>query len=115
MNLYKGNEGFLLGLFGATCDGKALTANTVDASVEKHKPAYKIEGNEIIVTVGDVMHPHTQEHYIDYIILETENGYQIKKLDNAKDPVTSFTLVDDKPINVYAYCNLHGLWKTEIK
>ena len=89
-----------------------LEANTVDASQEKHVPAVTVDGNEIIVNVGSVEHPMIPEHSILWIYLETENGGQRKVLKPGDAPAAKFTVIDDKPIAVYAYCNLHGLWKT---
>lgn len=91
-----------------------LTANTVDASQEKHVPAVTVEGNEVIVNVGTVAHPMIPEHSILWIYLETENGGQRKVLKPGDAPEAKFTVTNDKPIAVYAYCNLHGLWKTNL-
>ncbi|MEG1613848.1 MAG: desulfoferrodoxin family protein [Clostridia bacterium] len=91
---------------------KSLEANTVEASHEKHIPMVLIEGQKVSVTVGSVVHPMTEEHYIDWIYLETSEGGMRKKC-NGK-PSATFTLDGEEPIAVYAYCNLHGLWKTEL-
>ena len=91
-----------------------LIANTVEASVEKHVPAVTVSGDSIEVQVGSVLHPMEEEHHITFVYVETENGGQRKSLLVGKDPVAKFVFVDDKPIAVYAYCNLHGLWKAEL-
>ncbi len=88
---------------------KELVANTVEASREKHIPVVEVVGDLIKVEVGSVIHPMTPEHYIDWIYLETEKGGQRKKCLNI--PTATFKVVDDKAVAVYAYCNLHGLWK----
>jgi len=63
------------------------------------------------VDVGSVAHPMTKEHLIEWVVLETEKGYQVKYLTAEEAPVCSFSLTDgDKAVRVYAYCNLHGLW-----
>ncbi|MBQ2650731.1 MAG: desulfoferrodoxin Dfx, partial [Clostridia bacterium] len=54
------------------------------------------------------------EHYIQWIAVETEKGIQLKKLNPGEKPTALFALADDKAIAVYEYCNLHGLWKTEL-
>lgn len=92
-----------------------LVPNTVEASVEKHIPQVEIVGNEVKVTVGSVEHPMLPEHYIQWIYLETEKGGQRKNLNPGEAPSVAFTLNDDKAVAVYAYCNLHGLWKAEVK
>ena len=99
------------------CCGKPmveLVAGTVDASREKHIPVITVEGNTVKAVVGSVLHPMAEEHHIAWIYLETDKGGQMKYLDFNTDPVITFTLGDEKAVAVYAYCNLHGLWKTEL-
>ena len=91
-----------------------LVPNTVEASGEKHIPAVKVEGNTVTVNVGSVNHPMQDVHYIEWVQLVTENGSQRKHLKPGQEPNVIFHLADDKPLAVYAYCNLHGLWKTEL-
>lgn len=91
-----------------------LVANTVDASEEKHLLAVTVDGDKIHVVVGSALHPMEETHFINFIYVETENGCQRKGLKIGKEPKASFCLVDDKPVAVYGYCNLHGLWKTEL-
>ena len=85
-------------------------ANATDAAREKHVPVVTVEGNTVSVTVGSVEHPMTEEHYITWIYLETEKGGQRKALKPGEAPSATFTLIDDEPVGVYEYCNLHGLW-----
>ena len=93
---------------------KELVPNTVEASGEKHIPAVTVEGNTVTVNVGSIDHPMQDVHYIEWVQLVTEQGIQRKVLTPGQAPKVVFTLVDDKPLAVYAYCNLHGLWKTEL-
>lgn len=94
---------------------KALVPGTVEASVEKHLPVVTVEGNTVKAVIGAVNHPMTKEHSITWVYLETDRGGQRKGLTPDSDPVVTFALAEDeKPLAVYAYCNLHGLWKTEI-
>jgi len=92
-----------------------LIANTVDASNEKHLPDVTIFGDIINIQVGSVPHPMDEGHYIQFIYVETELGGQCKRLNPGDSPSADFSFVSDKPVTVYEYCNLHGLWKTEIK
>jgi len=92
-----------------------LVANTVEASQEKHLPVVSILGDKVKVEVGSVAHPMLEEHSIQWICLETTKGTQLKKLLPGEAPVAEFTLTNEEPVAVYEYCNLHGLWKTEIK
>ncbi|MBQ9980241.1 MAG: desulfoferrodoxin [Oscillospiraceae bacterium] len=91
-----------------------LVPNTTEASGEKHLPAVKVDGDVVTVNVGSVTHPMTEEHYIGWVYLHTENGGQRKALKAGQEPEVKFALADDKAIAAYAWCNLHGLWKTEI-
>ncbi|MBE6632632.1 MAG: desulfoferrodoxin [Ruminococcaceae bacterium] len=99
------------------CCGQKMTeieAGVVEASKEKHIPVVTLEGNEVKVSVGSVAHPMTEEHSITWIYLETDKGGQRKELLPGAEPVVKFALADEKPVAVYAYCNLHGLWKAEV-
>lgn len=91
-----------------------IVPNTTEASVEKHLPVANLEGNTLNVNIGSVPHPMEEGHHITFVYVETENGGQRKSLKVGDQPSVSFALINDKPIAVYAYCNLHGLWKTEI-
>jgi len=99
------------------CCGEKMTElipNTVDASGEKHLPEVTFFGEDMKVQVGSVLHPMTDEHYITFIYVETENGGQRKVLKPGDEPTAEFRFVNDKPIAVYEYCNLHGLWRVEV-
>ncbi len=91
-----------------------LTPNTVDASLEKHTPVVKLKDKTVLVDVGSVAHPMTEEHSIEWIYLQTENGGQRKILKPGKEPKALFVCEQDTPVAVYAYCNLHGLWMTKL-
>lgn len=93
---------------------KKLEAGVVEASREKHIPVVTVEGDTVKVSVGSVEHPMTAEHYISWVYLETDKGGQRKALTPDSAPNLVFALADEKPLAVYAYCNLHGLWKAEI-
>ena len=88
-----------------------VIAGSVDASQEKHVPVVTKKCKQVKVDVGSVAHPMTAEHFIEWVLLETEQGYQIKYLTPDSAPVCEFSLAGgDKAVKVYAYCNLHGLW-----
>ena len=91
---------------------KEIVPGTTDAAVEKHVPDYQIVGNTVNVTVGTVEHPMLPEHYIEWVSLKTKQGLQRKQLKPEDKPSVSFALCDGDEVEaVYAYCNLHGLWK----
>ena len=98
------------------CCGKKmeeLVPNTVDASNEKHVPVVTwINDNTIKVDVGSVAHPMEAAHHIAFIYVETDKGGI--KIDLKDKPEAVIALGDAKPIAVYEYCNLHGLWMTKM-
>ena len=100
------------------CCGEPMSeviAGSVDASVEKHLPVVTVDGDTVSVSVGSAEHPMAAEHYIMWIYIETENGGQRKVLKPNELPKAVFKLSGDKAVAAYALCNLHGLWKTDIK
>ena len=100
------------------CCGKPMTElvpGSVDAAQEKHVPAVTVSGNKVSVQVGEVEHPMLDEHYIQFIVLETATGFQKKTLKPGEKPVAEFVLAaGEKAVSVYEYCNLHGLWVKEV-
>lgn len=100
------------------CCGSKMTAlvpNTTEAAGEKHLPIIEKNGNIVTVNIGSVDHPMTEEHSIQWVYIETKNGGQRKNLKTNEAPNVSFALTeDDEIIAAYAYCNLHGLWKTDL-
>lgn len=100
------------------CCGKPmieLEANTVDASKEKHVPVVDVFRNSAMVSVGSESHPMIDSHYIEWIALETSSGFQIHYMVPGEQPSYEFYIRDfDKPVAAFAYCNLHGLWKTRM-
>ena len=92
-----------------------VIANTVDAAREKHVPLVERSGNDVVVTVAEVIHPMTEAHYIMWIALEPSEGFHVKNLAPGEVPTATFALTDgEEPVAAYEYCNLHGLWKKEI-
>ena len=91
-----------------------LVPNTVDASGEKHLPVVTVADGVVTVNVGSADHPMLPEHFIEWVYVKTENGGQRKALKPGDAPHVSFCIGSDKPVAVYAYCNLHGLWMTEV-
>ena len=97
------------------CCGQKMTEiipGTTEASHEKHIPVYQVEGNIVTVRVGAVDHPMAPEHFIEWVSLQTKQGNQRKILAPGQEPVVRFALCEGDEVEaVYAYCNLHGLWK----
>ena len=97
------------------CCGKPMEEiipGTTDAAVEKHVPVYEVKDNTVEVTVGEVEHPMLDVHYIEWVSLQTKFGNQRKALKPGDAPKVCFALCEGDEVQaVYAYCNLHGLWK----
>ncbi len=99
------------------CCGETMNevvANTTDAAQEKHLPVITLGEGTVKVNVSSVDHPMLEEHYIQFVILETNQGYQKKDLHPGDAPRAVFALSEgERPVAAYEYCNLHGLWKAE--
>ena len=98
-----------------SCCGKPMEEiipGTSDGTVEKHVPVYEVKNNIVTVNVGSVDHPMLPEHYIEWIAIKTKFGNQRKQLKPGDEPKACFSICDgDEVEEVYAYCNLHSLWK----
>ena len=93
-----------------------LEADSVDASLEKHVPVVNTENGEVSVFIGQAEHPMIPEHWIEWIVLETDRGFYVRELSPGDSPRAAFRLSEEeRPVTAYAYCNLHGLWKIDIK
>ena len=89
-----------------------IIPGSVDASKEKHVPEYQVKGNRVEVRIVSVDHPMIPEHYIEWVAIQTKLGNQRKALKPNENPFVSFVLEDGDTVEVvYAYCNLHGLWR----
>ena len=97
-----------------TCCGEhmqELVANTSDGAKEKHVPVFEVVDNIVKVTVGSVEHPMTEEHHIAWVYLKTSHGGHRKDLVIGEKPKVEFALSEGETLlEVYEYCNLHGLW-----
>lgn len=100
------------------CCGQKMTElipNTTDAANEKHVPVVSIDGTHVTVKVGSVAHPMMEAHFIQWILVETCCGVYRANLTSEDAPEAHFTLREGEVVKaVYEYCNLHGLWKTEL-
>ena len=119
---YKCTEcGNLIGLIAGDsenikCCEKEMTrleANSQEGATEKHLPVYEKVGDEIVVRVGEVAHPMDEEHYISWIAMMNDNRTVRVRLQPGDKPEVKFCYIPGATI--YAYCNKHGLWKTEVE
>ncbi len=97
------------------CCGKPmeeLVANTTDGATEKHVPVVEINNELVTITVGETLHPMTEEHYIMWIHVFTNLREYHFNLNPSDNPQVKFNKdINEEIIEVNAYCNLHGLWK----
>lgn len=105
---------------------EVLEPNTAEASTEKHLPVVTSTNMGTRVTVGSAPHPMTEAHHIQFIVLVTTHGIHIRHLTATDVPEALFPMHCSvpascssptpccKPIAAYAYCNLHGLWRTDL-
>lgn len=78
---------------------------------EKHIPLIILNNDKVTIRVS---HPMVEEHYIEWIIIETTNGFQYIKLSWEDEPIVEFKLAEDEElIAAHEYCNLHGLWTSK--
>jgi len=107
-------------LHDCTCEGcgiqccgetmKEVIANSVECAVEKHIPTYEKVGNTIQVKVNHVME---EKHSIEWITM-VKGNIEITKTLTPEEPATA-EFPYEQGATVYAYCNLHGLWKCEVE
>ena len=91
-----------------------LVAKTADASTEKHVPVIEPDGDNVIIKVGSVPHPMTEEHFISFIEVVRKDGKRgFAQLKGAEKPEIAFNMKAEDIDIVYEYCNVHGLWATK--
>lgn len=96
-------------------DMTELVPHMKDGAVEKHLPVCSMDGRTLTVTVGETEHPMNEQHFIEWIAVETAEGAQRKELKPGEKPAACFALTEGDSVSaVYAYCNIHGLWKSDV-
>ena len=102
-----------------TCCGEEMTLlqpKSKDVGNEKHLPVVEyLALNQIKVTIGSVIHPMLSEHFVQWVFLAQKSTFQIKTFEPGNEPIATFFINPDEDIKIYEFCNLHGLWLTEIK
>ena len=100
------------------CCGKpmeVIVANSTEAATEKHIPEVEVKDGTVNVVVGSTLHPMTEAHYIDWVLIVTTRGRHRLVLKPTDEPKVSLGLgKDEKVVRVYAHCNIHGLWVKEL-
>jgi len=99
------------------CCGQPMVhkvVNTVDASREKHVPVIEVLGDSVKVSVGSVLHPMEEKHYIEWIELIVDGKSFRKFLKPGELPVAEFCAPGGSKIEAREYCNLHGAWNAKL-
>ncbi len=92
-----------------------LSANTKEAATEKHMPTVEFEKGQLKVCVGENIHPMESGHFISFIQVELDQQILRQHLKPENEPIATFEIGNyHGKVSVYSYCNLHGLWKTEL-
>ena len=115
----KGCGKIVLEIKGSSCPTKCcgepmeeMIPGMTEGAGEKHIPDCDLDGNTLRVQVGSVLHPMLEEHHIEWVAVQTKEGFQLKELQPGKEPKADFILTEDDEVEaVYENCNLHGFWK----
>jgi superoxide reductase len=91
-----------------------IPAQMDDTKYEKHQPVVTITEQKVEINIGSVPHPMLGEHYIQWVYLQTDKGGQRRNLLPNENPTVTFYCIDEKPLAVFSFCNMHGLWVTEL-
>lgn len=105
------------GVIPSCCNNtmEEIVCKTKDEMKEKHVPVVDIKDREVVIKVGEILHPMKEDHYIKWIVLETDKGKYIRSLKPGQEPIVKFWIDKDEiPKYVYAYCNLHSLWEKKL-
>ena len=90
---------------------KELRPASTDGDLEKHVPVYQLDGSDLYVKIGQKLHPMEKFHHIEFVVVETTQGFMVQKIDKLPTPEAYFKLNPEQNIiNIYIYCNLHGLY-----
>lgn len=98
-----------------------LVPHTEDQGQEKHLPivsrscSTSSQDCTLQVRVGSTPHPMMPEHYIQWVCMEYRHGFHLMRLSASDPPCAEFCSCKEQPVAVYEYCNLHGLWKSEVR
>lgn len=92
---------------------KLFEEATADSSKEKHVPLIEKIGSRYKVTVGTILHPMIDSHFIEWIELIADGRIYRQYLKPGDAPVAMFDIMAQN-VKAREYCNIHGLWKAEI-
>lgn len=82
-----------------------------DQLKEKHIPVIEKTRGTIIVKIGEIEHPMTEEHHIQWIQVNIDGAVYTKRLNIGDKPIAEFKS-DGYKVSARCFCNLHGTWKS---
>lgn len=91
-----------------------LEAKETGAGAERHVPVVGRDGEKLVVRVGEARHDMVAEHLIEWIALERAGRLCVTFLGPEEEPTAKFADCGCEGGTVYAYCNIHGLWKANV-
>lgn len=92
-----------------------LAEKTADEGQEKHLPVVEKVDGDTRIKIGATPHPMEEKHYIEWVEVKTRQGKIGKKFLVPGDETQIDFHTREDVIEVRSYCNIHGLWKTEVK
>jgi len=85
-----------------------LEPNTTKSEMEIHQIVKRQIG--YFLTVSLPKHPVMDLHRIEFIAIETDQGFQFRAIEKGQEPIANFILSKQENIlHVYAFCNIHLL------
>jgi len=104
------------------CCGKAmdtLVPDNGDGAYEKHVPfLVKDDEKHFTVRIGEILHPALEAHHIEWILIETNLRIVRFNLSPTEEPTRKFEISrksNEKILNIYENCNLHGLYMKNVE
>lgn len=96
---------------------KAMPEQTAEFKFEKHVPYPEaLPGQGFRVVVGkEAEHPMTEVHRVEWIEVQDGDCVIRKYLAPGDPPRADFAIPLRPGLVIREFCNLHGLWKYEVK
>ncbi|MDR3263762.1 MAG: hypothetical protein LBT30_05570 [Clostridiales bacterium] len=95
-------------------DLKALNADANPETCDRHELIREYMKDGLRVKIGKTPHEMTVKHYIKWVFVETKDGASFRNLEPINLPEAWFPVAETDVVDIYAYCNLHGLLKSDV-
>ncbi len=90
-----------------------LSEKQEEEGQEKHVPVVEKIDKGVIIKIGSIPHPMTEDHFIEWVELITEDGFVFRKFLKPSDEPQAEFFLDKKIKQVRIYCNIHRLWSNK--